>query len=111
MHLVCTLFVFILFTKLGLSKTAAFIGALLFGIHPMRVESVAWITERKDVLYGMFFLGALLTYVNYLKAEKNKTAWYILTIVLAIISCLSKVQAVTLPLTIMVAVDFYFKRK
>lgn len=110
MHLVCTHFVYILFTKLGLSRTAAFIGALLFGIHPMRVESVAWITERKDVLYGMFFLGALLCYINYLNAVKNKTAWYILTIVLAIISCLSKVQAVTLPLT-MVAVDFYFKRK
>lgn len=110
MHLVCTFFVFVLFTKLGLSRTAALFGALLFGIHPMRVESVAWVTERKDVLYGMFFLGALLCYINYLKAERNNKTWYILAILLAIISCFAKVQAVTLPLT-MVALDFYFRRK
>ncbi len=110
LHLLCTFFVYLLFIKLGLSNTAAFIGALLFGIHPMRVESVAWITERKDVLYGMFFLGALLTYITYLNSEKYKKNWYILTILLSILSCFSKVQAVTLPLT-MVAIDFYFKRK
>ena len=110
MHLVCTLFVFILFKKLGLSKPAAIIGALLFGIHPMRVESVAWITERKDVLYGMFFLAALLSYINYVRAEKNNKIWYGSAILLAVVACFAKVQAVTLPLT-MVALDFYFKRK
>jgi hypothetical protein len=61
MHLVCTALVFAIFTKLEMSLAATFIGALLFGIHPMRVESVAWITERKDVLYGMFFLASLFT--------------------------------------------------
>lgn len=109
MHLVCTFLVYALFTKLNVSKSAAFIGALLFGIHPMRVESVAWITERKDVLYGMFFLGALLTYINYTKSDKHKTRWYIFTIVISVFSYFSKIQAVTLPLT-MIALDFYFKR-
>ena len=56
MHLICTLMVFFLFSKLGLNKTASFAGALLFGIHPMRVESVAWVTERIDVYMGYFFL-------------------------------------------------------
>lgn len=110
MHLAGTLFVFIIFFKLGLSKTASFIGALLFGIHPMRVESVAWITERKDVLYGMFFLAALVTYLNYVQKENKKTNWYILTIILSVFSYFAKVQAVTLPLS-MVAIDFYLKRK
>ena len=110
MHLICTFLVYTLFIKLNVSKPAAIIGALLFGIHPMRVESVVWITERKDVLYGLFFLGALLTYIRYVKTDKHKTSWYILTIVLSIFSYFSKIQAVTLPLT-MLALDFYFRRK
>ena len=109
MHLLCTLFVYILFIKLNINKTAAFIGALLFGIHPMRVESVAWITERKDVLYGMFFLAALITYINYTQSQKHKTKWFIATIVLSLFSYFAKIQAVTLPLS-MVAIDFVLKR-
>lgn len=110
MHLICTLMVFFLFSKLGLNKTASFAGALLFGIHPMRVESVAWVTERKDVLYGLFFLASLITYLNYVQHEKGKTKWYVVTLLLSVLSYFSKVQAVTLPLT-MVAIDFFMKRK
>lgn len=110
MHLACTFFVFVLMVKLGLTRTAAFAGALLFGIHPMRVESVTWITERKDVLYGMFFMAALVTYINFVQKEKGQTKWYVLTILLSVLSYFAKVQAVTLPLS-MVAIDFYLKRK
>lgn len=56
LHLACTLMVFFIFMRLGLNIWIAFLGALLFGIHPMRVESVAWITERKDVLFATFSL-------------------------------------------------------
>jgi len=45
----------------------ASVAALLFGIHPMHVESVAWISERKDVLYCFFFLSACVTYWRYLE--------------------------------------------
>ncbi|MFN8236696.1 MAG: tetratricopeptide repeat protein [Chitinophagales bacterium] len=110
MHLVCTLLVYILFLQLEIGLIPAALAALLFGIHPMRVESVAWITERKDVLYSMFFLGALCAYLRYLKSTTGKTKWYILAIVLSIISLFAKVQAVTLPLT-MVALDFYLNRR
>lgn len=110
MHLACTFFVFILLLKLGLTRTGAFIGALLFGIHPMRVESVTWVTERKDVLYGMFFMAALVTYTNYIQKDKGRTKWYVITILLSVLSYFAKVQAVTLPLS-MVAIDFYLKRK
>jgi len=110
LHLCCTVCVFFLFLKLGVSRTGAFLGALLFSIHPMRVESVAWITERKDVLYGLFYLLALLAYVNYIKADKEKQKWYIMAIVLSVFSYFSKIQAVSLPLS-MVAVDIYFHRK
>ncbi|HET9057363.1 MAG TPA: hypothetical protein VFN30_11020 [Chitinophagaceae bacterium] len=110
MHMTCTFFVFVLLLKLGLTRTGAFIGALLFGIHPMRVESVAWVTERKDVLYGMFFMAALIAYVNFIQKEKNKTKWYVFSMALSLFSYFAKVQAVVLPLS-MVAIDFYLKRK
>ena len=110
MHVVCTLFVFLIFRALGMSTTAVVIGSLLFGIHPMRVESVTWVTERKDVLYGMFFLAALWSYIKYIQQPDKKTKWYVLAIFLSIFSYLAKIQAVTLPLT-MVAVDFYLNRK
>lgn len=109
MHVVCTLFVFLIFTELGLGRIAAVIGALLFGIHPMRVESVAWITERKDVLYGMFFLASLYAYIRYTRNDAAKTKWYAFALLLSVFSYFSKVQAVTLPLS-MVAVDFYLNR-
>lgn len=109
MHVVCTLFVFLIFTELGLGRIAAVIGALLFGIHPMRVESVAWITERKDVLYGMFFLASLYAYIRYARNDAAKTKWYAFALLLSVFSYFSKVQAVTLPLS-MVAVDFYLNR-
>jgi tetratricopeptide (TPR) repeat protein len=110
MHLVCTALVFVIFIKLEMSLAAAFIGALLFGIHPMRVESVAWITERKDVLYGMFFLASLFTYILYLRSEASKTRWYLLTLLLSVFAYFAKVQAVTLPLS-MLLIDFIYKRK
>jgi protein O-mannosyl-transferase len=110
MHLVCTALVFAIFIKLEISLVAAFIGALLFGIHPMRVESVAWITERKDVLYGMFFLASLFTYIRYVRSATSKTGWYLLTLLLSIFAYFAKVQAVTLPLS-MLLIDFIYKRK
>ena len=110
LHLICVLLSFRLFKVLGLSGLTAFFAALLFGIHPMRVESVAWVTERKDVLYGAFFLAALLTYLRYTAPGTSKTKWYIFTVLLSILSYFAKIQAVTLPLT-MVAIDFLKGRK
>lgn len=109
MHVVCTVFVFLIFSELGLSRMAVIIGALLFGIHPMRVESVTWVTERKDVLYGTFFLATLFFYIKYSKTAVAKSKWYVLAIFVSVFSYFSKIQAVTIPLS-MVALDFYLKR-
>ena len=67
LHVSCVFFVFMILIALGLGNWAAAVGALLFGIHPMRVESVAWVTERKDVLFGFFFLWALWLYIKGIK--------------------------------------------
>ncbi len=107
LHLLCVFFVYLLGRRLGLSLPAAGFLALLFGIHPMRVESVAWITERKDVLFGVFYLAAMLTYLSYLKQQKRNRFWY--TVLLFIFALFSKIQAVSLPLTLLV-LDYWQRR-
>lgn len=107
LHLVCVFFVYRVTLGLGMSKWGAVLVALLFGIHPMRVESVAWATERKDVLFGAFYFAAIWTYLKYLKTEKRN--FYILTIVLFVFSLFSKIQAVALPLSLL-AIDYYLKK-
>lgn len=111
LHLLTLLFAMRLLLHMGIGIGGAFIGGLLFGIHPMRVESVAWATERKDVLFAVFFFAALMYYVRWIKTEDSakRTTLYIGMLVLAILSGLSKVQAVTLPLS-MLALDYWFRR-
>ena len=84
------------------------LGALWFGIHPMHVESVAWVSERKDVLYCFFFLLSCITYIRYLK--KNKIIYLVGVFVLFVLSCLSKAMAVPLPFVLLL-MDFYYQRK
>ncbi len=107
LHLLCVLLVLRISTLLGLSWRGAVFVALLFGIHPMRVESVAWLTERKDVLYGFFYLMALWLYIKSKIGSRKYTVWILLFFVL---SLFSKIQAVVLPLS-MILVDYYFDRK
>lgn len=107
LHLLCVFFVFLLGRRLGLSAMGAGLLALLFGIHPMRVESVAWATERKDVLFASFYFGAMLTYTRYLTDKGRK--WFVYTIVLFSFSLFSKIQAVSLPLSLL-ALDYWYKR-
>ena len=82
--------------------------ALWFGIHPMHTESVAWVAARKDVLYVFFFLGALLTYLKYVKVKRK--SWLLLTFLLMLCSLLSKATAVVLPL-ILLLIDYFKDRK
>lgn len=74
-------------------------GALWFGIHPMHVESVAWIAERKDVMYAFFYLLGLLAYLRFIGSSDKK--WYWLTLMAFIASCLSKPMAVVFPLSLL----------
>ena len=112
LHLLTVFFAMKLLARMGVGNWGVFIGGLLFGIHPMRVESVAWATERKDVLFAVFFFAALVYYVRWLKQGErgeNRTGTYVVMFVLALLSCLSKVQAVTLPLSMLV-LDYWFRR-
>ena len=87
---------------------AAAVPALLFGIHPLHVESVAWISERKDVLCAMFFLSSILFYLRY--AQKGKAFCYILSLMAFALAIMSKSMAVTLP-AVLLLLDFYPLRR
>ncbi len=108
-HLFCTLFVFAILRRLNLKPVFAAAGALLFGIHPMGVESVAWVTERKDLLYTFFYLASLIAYLDYVTKADRSYARLAISWVLFLLSLFSKIQAVSLPLVLFV-IDFYMNR-
>jgi protein O-mannosyl-transferase len=109
-HLLNVLLIFWLIRLLTKRMELAAFVALFFGIHPMHVESVAWISERKDVLYTFFFLLSCLTYYFYRTNEKNKNRNYVLAIAFFFLSLLSKSAAVALP-GILLLMDYFQKRK
>lgn len=114
LHLVNAVLVFLLSRRLlhlaGIKADLplSLIVAALFGVHPLHVESVVWVTERKDVLYAAFFLLSLLNYLAFLR--DRKPAFYLASLGLFILSLLSKTQAVHLPL-VLFAVDYLAGRK
>jgi len=90
----------------------AFAAALLFAVHPLRVESVAWVSERKDVLCAFFFLGTLIAYLKYARARDphKKRQYYLFTLGLCFLALLSKPMAVTLPFVFLLF-DFFPLRR
>jgi protein O-mannosyl-transferase len=97
----------------GIGARAAAVGALLFAIHPLRVESVAWVTERRDVLSGLFFLLTVLSYVRYARArdagQPSRVA-FVVSLACFALSLLAKAWGVTLPLVLLV-LDVYPLRR
>ncbi|MDD4004973.1 MAG: tetratricopeptide repeat protein [Elusimicrobiaceae bacterium] len=95
LHAANTILVFLLCLALGLPEPAAVLAAAAFGAHPLHVESVAWIAERKDVLYAFFYLSSLLYFLRF-RQRGGKTS-YALALALFALSALAKPMAVTLP--------------
>src|SRR5437016_9977020 len=94
--------VFLLFVVLqqmtGALWRSAFVAAV-FAIHPLHVESVAWVAERKDVLSGVFFMLTLLAYVHYARAP---SIWRYLTVAFVLaLGLMSKPMLVTLPFVLL----------
>lgn len=108
LHLMNGLLVFWLIWMLKGGVLTSLVVSLFFGIHPLHVESVAWISERKDLLCSFFFLGSLIVYLTYLKTRGRR--FYFLSLFLFLLSLLSKSMAVTLPL-VLVLCDYRLNRK
>jgi protein O-mannosyl-transferase len=124
-HLFNVVLIFYFIYRLSEKKwLVASIVSLLFAIHPMHVESVAWISELKDVLYSFFFISGFIVYQNYLEEQQTnlsvnskktiftkKKGFLLGTIfILFLLSLLSKPAALTFPF-ILLLLDFYMKRK
>ena len=95
-------------------RLAALAAALLFSLHPLRVESVAWATERRDVLCGFFYLLAILAYLRWGDAQSSGArggrGWYGASLAAFGAALLSKSMAVSLPLVLLV-LDVYPLRR
>ncbi len=104
LHVLVTVLVYFFTRQLTRMPVAAVITAVLFGVHPMHVESVAWLAGRKDVLYGSFYLAACITYLRYARSGAGK--WLIYTYVAFLCALLAKPVAVTLPLVLLL-IDYY----
>lgn len=109
-HVLNTLLVYLFILLLSRHRIAAFITALLFAIHPMHVESVAWVSERKDVMFTFFYLASLCAYLKFSREQKGRIAWYLFALLLFLLSLLSKGMAVTLPV-VMLLLDYLNERR
>ncbi len=80
--------------------------ALIFALHPLRVESVVWLSERKDLLSALFYLATILSYLKYRRVTGGRAGWYMLSLSLLALSLLSKPMAVSLPV-VLIILDLY----
>ena len=104
LHLANTLLLFAVFRKMtGAQWPSAFVAAA-FAIHPMHVESVAWIAERKDVLSTFFLLLTLAAYVSYVR--RRGLIRYALTLLLFALGLLAKPMLITLP-ALLLLLDYW----
>jgi tetratricopeptide (TPR) repeat protein len=102
LHVANTLLLFMIIRKLTGKISFAIFTAFFFALHPLHVESVAWIASRKDVLYTCFYFLSWLFYLNYFTAAKKKFN-YFLALFFFLLSLLSKSQAVTLPVVLLLS--------
>lgn len=109
LHLFNVLLVFWFIRLLTDKKIIIIFTTLFFAIHPLHVESITWITERKDVLYSFFFLLSLISYIYYLKKDKQQYLYFLLALIFFASSLLSKFAAVVLP-AILIVIDYYSRQ-
>ena len=96
LHTASVILLFLILRQMtGCTWRSAFVAAV-FAIHPLRVESVAWVSERKDVLGGFFFMLTLGAYVHFVR-KPNSLARYLMVAAAFVMALLSKPTVVTLP--------------
>lgn len=103
-HIINSILVFVLFRKTTGGVWQSGFVAALFALHPLHVESVAWISERKDLLSTFFGLLAILSYSTYVKHRSFPR--YMLVVLLFVLSLMSKPMLVTLPI-ILLLIDYW----
>ncbi|MEX2207095.1 MAG: glycosyltransferase family 39 protein [Myxococcota bacterium] len=89
--------VYLLFARLGMR--AALFGALVFALHPLQVESVAWVSERRNLLSGLFYLATLLAWLRHL--DTRRAAPYVAALASFALAMASKTAVCTLPVAML----------
>lgn len=107
-HILNSFLVLLLFYLLFKKIWLAFIGGVLFGIHPVSIEEIAWLSERKSVLATLFLLLAIVLYILYVKSSKKK--YMVISLVVFVLALLSKPIAVSLPFILLFLDYFWYKR-
>jgi hypothetical protein len=100
MHILSAIFLFLILFRMTGARYKSALVALLFAIHPVNVESVAWIAERKTVLSMFFLMTAIYSYVCY--AEKKELRFYMFSLLLYCLGLMSKPSILTLPFLLLV---------
>lgn len=108
LHTVISICVLVLFNKIQTNKHVSFFVALLFALHPMQTESIAWISERKNLVCGFFYILTLVAYVNYINTNNSRN--YFFSLLFFVLALFSKGMAVSIPFS-MLAIDLWVKRK
>jgi tetratricopeptide (TPR) repeat protein len=99
LHALATALVFVALRRLTGARWPSLFAALFFGLHPLRVESVAWVAERKDVLAGLFFALVLVAYERHVRAPGRRR--YLLVPALMALGLMAKPMLVTVPLVLL----------
>jgi regulator of sirC expression with transglutaminase-like and TPR domain len=91
-------------SKLSGVEISAAMGALYFAIHPLRVETVAWVSTRGDVLCGFFYLITILAYLRMSASPSisERRKWYLIAVLFFLFSLLSRAWGITLPLVLLI---------
>jgi len=108
-HILNAVLVYLFLNRLTGKPWVAAITALFFAVHPMHVEAVAWISERKSLLYTFFFLLSLNSYSKYL-VTKKKFSYLLWSFLWFFCSLMSKPAAVCLPF-VLIIMDYYHYKK
>ncbi|MBF0488329.1 MAG: tetratricopeptide repeat protein [Nitrospirae bacterium] len=108
-HALSTAFLFLFLCRATNSPFASALAAALFGIHPLNVESTAWVAERKNVLSTFFWITAACAYVGYVRRYNSGQRWmalFITSLLLFALSLMSKPMAVTFPFALLL-IDYW----
>jgi protein O-mannosyl-transferase len=108
LHVVVAILLFIVLQKMTAAVWRAAFVAAVFAIHPLRVESVAWISERKDILAGLFFMLTLAAYVNHARAPS--VGRFLMVVLLYALGLMCKPMLVSLPLVLLL-IDYWPLRR
>jgi tetratricopeptide (TPR) repeat protein len=110
LHAANTALVFLVFQRMTRATWRSLILAALFGWHPLRVESVAWVTERKDVLSTLFWMLTLFAYAKYVESnqirDSKSKVWYAVAFAMFVFGLMSKAMLVTMP-CVLLLLDYW----